>query len=224
MPPGIPGVLAWSPGTQGRAPGQAQIAAALRQRDEIGPEQSRFINTLNTGSCLGRAKPQAKGQSSRTNGQTAGRIPTLGCSAPAGATVPTLSSQMHILRPKPRVVPTTDAGMAWQAGRWPHSSCLQVSSSPATLGYQRIEHVEHEGHQSCHGAQNKVPEAALVWCGRATWRGAHPVLGPPGTQGRRPLRYWLLLGLQLLPNPGSLWCVETAISTQGWGGWGTQCP
>lgn len=57
MPPGIPGVLALSPGTQGRAPRQAQTAAALRQRDEIGPEQSRFINTLNTRSCLSRAKP-----------------------------------------------------------------------------------------------------------------------------------------------------------------------
>lgn len=45
MLPGIPGVLAQSPGTQGRAPRQTQTAAALRQRDEIGPEQSRFINT-----------------------------------------------------------------------------------------------------------------------------------------------------------------------------------
>lgn len=43
LPPGIPGVLAQSPGTQGRAPRQAQTAAALRQRDEIRPEQSRFI-------------------------------------------------------------------------------------------------------------------------------------------------------------------------------------
>lgn len=105
-----------------------------------------------------------------------------------------------------------------QAGGPAHSSCLQTSSSPATLGYQRIEHVEHEGHQSCHGAQNKVPEAALIWCGRATWWGAHPVLGPPGTKGRRPLGYWLLLGLQLLPNPGSLQCAETAISTQSGNG------
>lgn len=48
MPPGIPRVLAQSPGTQGRGPRQAQTAAAWRQRDEIGPEQSRFINTLNT--------------------------------------------------------------------------------------------------------------------------------------------------------------------------------
>lgn len=79
-----------------------------------------------------------------------------------------------------------------------------MSSSPATLGYQGIEHVEHKGHQSCHSAQDKVPEAALIWCGRATWWGAHPVLGPPGTQGPRPLRYQLLLGLELLPNPGSL--------------------
>lgn len=38
MPPGIPGVLAWSPGTQGRVPRQAQTAAAFRQRDKIGPE------------------------------------------------------------------------------------------------------------------------------------------------------------------------------------------
>lgn len=102
-----------------------------------------------------------------------------------------------------------------QAGGPAHSCCLQSSSSPATLGYQRIEHVEHEGHQSCHGTQNKVPEAALIWCGRATWWGAHPVLGPPGTQGHRPLRYWFLLGLQLLPNPGSLQCVEMAISIWG---------
>lgn len=100
--PGIPGVLAQSPGTQGRVPRQAQIAAALRQRDKIGPEQSHFINTLNTGSCLGRAKPQAKGQSSRTHRQTTERIPTLGCSAPAGAKFPTLSHQMHTPRPKPR--------------------------------------------------------------------------------------------------------------------------
>lgn len=84
-----------------------------------------------------------------------------------------------------------------------------------TLGYQRIEHVEHKGHQSCHGAQDKVPKAALVWCGRATWRGAHPVLGPPWTQGPRPFRHQLLLGLELLPNPGSLWYVETAISIRG---------
>ena len=109
----------------------------------------------------------------------------------------------------------TEAGMpGGQADGPAHRSCLQASSSPAILGHQRIEHVEHEGHQSCHGAQNKVPEAALIWCGRATWRGAHPVLGPPGTQGRSPLRYWLLLGLQLLPNPGSLQCAEMAISTQ----------
>lgn len=93
-----------------------------------------------------------------------------------------------------------------------------MSSSPVTLGYQRIEHVEHKGHQSCHGAQDKVPKAALVWCGRATWRGAHPVLGPPWTQGPRPFRHQLLLGLELLPNPGSLRYVETAISIQGWEG------
>lgn len=109
-----------------------------------------------------------------------------------------------------------------QAGGPAHSSCLQASSSPATLGYQRIEHVEHEGHQCCHGAQNKVPEAALIWCGRATWRGAHPVLGPPGTQGCGPLGYRLLLGLQLLPNPGSLQCAEMAISSGSGSGGGSR--
>lgn len=141
----------------------------------------------------------------------------------------------HIARPVPPDAHTEAQAQSWsppqrqalpggQAGGPAHSSCLQASSSPATLGYQRIEHVEHEGHQSCHGAQNKVPEAALIWCGRATWWGAHPVLGPPGTQGHRPLGYRFLLGLQLLPNPGSLQCAETAISTWGRGWGGTQCP
>lgn len=128
----------------------------------------------------------------------------------------------------PELFPTTKAGMARQA--WPgrkadgpaHSRCLQVSSSPATLRYQRIEYVEHKGHQSRHGTQDKVSEAALVWCGRASWWGAYPVLGPPRTQRPRPLRHQLLLGLELLPNPGSLWYVETAISTQRMGR--PQCP
>lgn len=126
-----------------------------------------------------------------------------------------LSPKIHTLRPGPELGPTRGrhslVGIRWDSSQ----HCLQASSSPATLGYQRIEHVEHEGHQSCYGAQNKVPKAALIWCGRAAWRGAHPVLGPPGTQGPRPFRYRLFLGLQLLPNPGSLWCVETAISTHG---------
>lgn len=93
-----------------------------------------------------------------------------------------------------------------------------MSSSPATLRYQRIEYVEHKGHQSRHGTQDKVSEAALVWCGRATWWGPHPVLGPPRTERPRPLGHHLLLGLELLPNPGSLWYVERAISTQRMGG------
>lgn len=220
MPPGIPGVLAWSPGTQGRAPRQAQTAAALRQRDEIGPEQSSFINTLNTRNCLDRAKPQVKGRSSRTNGQTAGRDTHPGMLCPC---------KSHSPHPVPSEAPTEPQvsphhrgrhGLVGKVGVPAHSSCLPVSSSPRALGYQRIEHVEHKGHQSCHGAQNKVSETALVWCGRATWRGAHPVLGPPGTQRRRPLGYRLFLGLQLLPNPGSLRCAETAISAQGRGEWG----
>lgn len=113
-----------APAPKGGPHRQAQTAAALRQRDKIRPEQSCFINTLNTGSCLGRAKPQTKGQSSRTNGQTARRIPTLGCSAPAGATVPTLSLQMHTLRPKPRVGPHHRGRHAWWAGRWASSQQL----------------------------------------------------------------------------------------------------
>lgn len=49
-------------------------------------------------------------------------------------------------------------------------------------------------------------------------------MGPPGTQGHRPLGYRFLLGLQLLPNPGSLQCAETAISTCGRGGEGPGVP
>lgn len=89
-----------------------------------------------------------------------------------------------------------------------------MSSSPATLRYQRIEHVEHKSHQSSHSAKDKVPKTALVWCGRATWWGTHPVLGSPGTHRPRPFRHQLLLGLEFLPNPGSLWYVEMTISTQ----------
>lgn len=120
MLPGIPGVLVQSPGTQGRAPSQAQIAAALRQRDEIGPEYSRFINTLNTGSSSTKAKPRPRVRAAEgTDRQLAECIPTLGCSTPAEVIVPILSHQMYTLRPKPRVLfPTTKADMVWWAGSW----------------------------------------------------------------------------------------------------------
>lgn len=75
--------------------------------------------------------------------------------------------------------PQRQASLAGKVGRPAHSSCLPMSSSPGALGYQRIEHVEHKGHQSCHGAQNKVSETALVWCGRAITGGGPPSLGAP---------------------------------------------
>lgn len=214
--PGGAGLEPWHP-REGPKAGADSSGIETERRDQ--PEQSHFINTLNTGSCLGRAKPQAKGRSSRTNGQTAGRDthPKMLCPCRSHSPHPLPSDAHTEAQAQSWSPPQRQAWPGGQVGRPAHSSCLQASSSPGTLGYQRIEHVEHEGHQSCHGAQNKVSETALVWCGRATWRGAHPVLGPPGTQGRRPLGYRLLLGLQLLPNPGSLRHAETAISTQGRG-------
>lgn len=183
--------------TRGRAPWQARQQRIETERQDQ-PGQSRFIDALNTGSWWAGPGP-GQAQSSRTDGRTAGWTP------------PCLLRPCRSHRPCPSTHRARAQGWsqrhAWGGGRAAHSGS-RARSPPVTLGHQRVEHIEHEGHQGCHGAQNKVPEAALIWGGGAAWRGAHPVLGPPGTPGRRPLGHRLLRGLQLLPNPGSLQCAE----------------
>lgn len=209
MLPGVPGCWLGAPAPTGGPRAGADSSAVTQRQDQ--PGQSRFINTFSTGSSgWGQARPRSEQQDGR---QLDGHPPAFA---------------LPLQEPQTPLPPDTHSEARAQTGRQ-RRACLvsrqvgssqqlpEASSSPATLGHQRIEHVEHEGHQGCHGAQNKVPEAALIWGGGAAWRGAHPVLGPPGTPGRRPLGHRLVRGLQLLPNPGSLQCAEREVGV-------TQCP